>query len=46
MLNVSSPGGASVALTADDLGAIRKALEQIDIVGEHYNAHGQARINR
>ena len=39
-------GAAEVELSASDLQAIAGALDEIEIVGARYNAHGQARINR
>jgi hypothetical protein len=40
------PSASAVELTGDDLRAIYAALDEIDIVGERYNAQAQARINR
>jgi aryl-alcohol dehydrogenase-like predicted oxidoreductase len=39
-------GAADVALTQDDLRTIGAALDQIEIVGDRYNAQHQARVNR
>jgi aryl-alcohol dehydrogenase-like predicted oxidoreductase len=39
-------GAAAVELTEDELRTIGTALDEIDVVGERYNAQAQARINR
>lgn len=39
-------GGASVELTAEDLLKIKNALNQIEIVGERYPQHLQARVGK
>jgi len=39
-------GAAAVELSADDLGAIEAALQQIEVVGDRYPAHLQKRVDR
>lgn len=39
-------GGASVELTSDDLSKIAESLSQIEIVGERYPQHLQARVGK
>lgn len=39
-------GGVSISLTENDLAAIRTALEGIEIAGERYPAHLQARVGK
>tara|TARA_R110002072_G_scaffold291338_1_gene459435 strand:+ start:446 stop:1369 length:924 start_codon:yes stop_codon:yes gene_type:complete len=39
-------GASDVELTEDDIWTIGVALDEIDIVGERYNAQTQARVNR
>jgi aryl-alcohol dehydrogenase-like predicted oxidoreductase len=39
-------GAAAVELTEDERRTIGTALDEIDVVGERYNAQAQARINR
>lgn len=43
---VENLGGATVHLSTEELAQIQTALSQIQIVGERYNAAGQAFINR